>query len=140
MRKLISTLFLALVAFSFSAYSSNADLFEYDRQALSTEFAELNELEAYVLYHQDVNLDDLQSNPLIGAMDFNSMKTASPMGAMFTIDDMDWGSFLWGFLCCPVGFFVVAMSGDKSSDQKISFWIGVAVSAVLGSIGGGSQL
>jgi hypothetical protein len=71
-------------------------LFEYDRQALSTEFAE-NELEAYVLYHQDVNLDDLQSNPLIGAMDFNSMKTASPMGAMFTIDDMDWVLLLWGF-------------------------------------------
>ena len=50
---------------------------------------------------------------------------------MFTIDDMDWGSFAWGFCCCPIGFFVVAINDDKTQEQKTSYWIGVIAGVVL---------
>lgn len=138
MRKLITTFIIAMFAFSYSGLASNAELFEVDRQALQTEFSDLTEIEAYVLANQGVSLDEMQTNPLIVSMDLNILRTASPMGAMFSIDDMDWGSFAWGLLCCPIGFFVVGINGDSTQDEKTSYWIGVIVSAILGGIGGGS--
>lgn len=137
MRKLLSTLLLALFAFTFNGFAGNADLFQVDRQSLTAEFADINELETYVLSNQGVSLEEMQSNPLLVSMDLNILRTASPMGAMFSIDDMDWGAFAWGLLCCPIGFFVVGISGSASQDEKTSYWIGVIVSAVLGAIGGG---
>lgn len=137
MRKLISTFIIAMFAFSYSGFASNTDLFEVDRQSLQTEFADLNEIEAYVLANQGVSVDEMQNNPLIGSMDLNILRTSSPMGAMFTIDDMEWGAFAWGLICCPIGFFVVGINGDSSQEEKTSYWIGVIVFALLGGFGGG---
>ena len=50
---------------------------------------------------------------------------------------MDWASFAWGFLCCPIGFFVIITNKDKDSSQKKSFWIGTITGVILGAITGG---
>lgn len=139
MKKVTLLLMMAVFAIS-TAFAGNANLFTYNQDELNQEFEQLNALEGYVLANQGVAITDVENNPLFGTMDFSGMKHASPMGAMFSIEDMDWIAFAWGFFCCPVGFFVVAIDDDSSKDEKMSFWIGVLVSAVIGSIGGSTQL
>lgn len=135
MKKVTLLLMMAVFAIS-TAFAGNANLFTYNQDELNQEFEQLNALEGYVLANQGVAITDVENNPLFGTMDFSGMKHSSPMGAMFSIEDMDWIAFAWGFICCPVGFFVVAIDDDSSKEEKISFWIGAIVSAVLGSIGG----
>ncbi len=135
MKKVTLLLMMAVFAIS-TAFAGNANLFSYNQDELNQEFEQLNALEGYVLANQGVAISDVENNPLFGTMDFSGMKHSSPMGAMFSIEDMDWIAFAWGFICCPVGFFVVAIDDDSSKEEKISFWIGAIVSAVLGSIGG----
>lgn len=140
MKKITLLLVMALVSLSTSTFAGQADLFTYNQDELNQEFAQLNDLEGYVLANEGITISDVENNPVFGAMDFSGMKHAGPMAAMFSIEDMDWIAFAWGFLCCPVGFFVVAISDDASKDEKMSYWIGVIISAIVGGIGGGTQL
>lgn len=130
------TFLIAVILVAQSAFASAADLFSYDNDALQTEFAEIQQLEDYVVANGDLSLTEVQatSAEVLEGINFNILETASPVGAMFSIEDMDWGSFAWGFCCWPVGFFVVAINNNKTSDQKLSFWIGLGVSVVLSVI------
>ena len=51
---------------------------------------------------------------------------------------VDWNSFAWGFCCCPVGFFTVAVNNNSDSDMKTSYWIGaascVSLFAIIGTV------
>ena len=47
---------------------------------------------------------------------------------------MDWGSFAWGLLCCPVGFFVVVTNKDKEQAQKTSFWVGWLTAVIINTV------
>lgn len=140
MRKITLLLVMTFVSLSTLTFASQADLFSYNQDELNQEFAQLNDLEGYVLANQGVTIADVENNPVFGTMDLSGMKHSGPMAAMFSIDDMDWGAFAWGFFCCSIGFFVVAISDDASKDEKMSFWIGVIVKAVLYSVGGGTQI
>ncbi|MFC2136950.1 hypothetical protein ACFLTE_02130 [Bacteroidota bacterium] len=126
-------IFTLLTIFAISVFSlsaSQSDLFSYNAEEVETHFQELNELENHILNTNDLNLDNLIGS----AVCLNSTSTSGIESSSFSIDDMDWGAFAWGFCCCPIGFFVVAINDEKDSDQKLSYWIGVGVSAVLGAI------
>lgn len=139
MKKVTLLLMMAVFAIS-TAFAGNANLFTYNQDELNQEFEQLNALEGYVLANQGAAITDVENNPLFGTMDFSGMKHSSPMGAMFSIDDMDWAAFAWGLVCCPVGFFVVAIDDDSSKEEKMSYWIGVVIFMVFGGGSGGVLL
>ncbi|MFY0685927.1 MAG: hypothetical protein JXQ90_02115 [Cyclobacteriaceae bacterium] len=108
-----------------------------DEDAFEKAFEELDDLEAYVMANEITDVSDIES----WKFDVESLNTSNSIASVqaFSMDNMDWASFAWGFFCCPIGFFVVAINKDKSSDQKTSFWIGAVVSSVLGTISGATQ-
>lgn len=117
-----------------NSFESHESVFDLEDDFYS-DFAELDQLEKEVKENGLVDYDALvQSNPdLLSNLNLTNLRTINSAEATegFSFDDMDWGAFAWGLLCCPIGFFVVAINGNKTSDQKASFWIGWGVGAVL---------
>ncbi|GAB4404473.1 MAG: hypothetical protein OHK0039_04660 [Bacteroidia bacterium] len=118
------------------APTATASLFAIDEAALEDDFASLDELEQYLLTNGTISYSDLQQSqaPLLASMGLDNLEGDSPLAPAFSIDEMVWIAFVWGFLCCPIGFFVVAINKNKDSNSKISFWVGWAVGVVLGGI------
>ena len=135
MKKIYFFLVLAL-GFTTITSASNADLFSYNETAIETEFATLTELESYVS-ENGASLSELNANNYLSSLNLDN-KIAANANPMFSFDDIDWVSFAWGFCCWPVGCFVVVLNGNKDSDQKASFWIGLGASYVLSAISGGA--
>lgn len=116
------------------SFETNENVFALEDDFYS-DFAELEVLEKQI---KENGLEDynslVQTNPdLLTDLNLTDLRSLNSLEATegFTFDDMDWGSFAWGILCCPIGFFVVAINGNKSQDQKASFWIGWGVGVVL---------
>jgi hypothetical protein len=128
MKKAIYTFFAA--ALSFNVVFANVGEFELNEEKLMAEFADLDAIDALVEEGNFTLAQLSDENPVMAAS-----LSDSPLMQNFSIDDMDWGSFAWGFCCWPIGFFVVAINKNKDGDQKLSFWIGLAVNVVLGGIG-----
>ena len=124
-----------LLVFNNLSFASDSDLFELDEVALEEDFKDLNELETYVIEHESAPLSTLRkSNPtLLTDLNLSHLSTSSPLGTAFSLDEMDWASFAWGFCCCPIGFFVVAINGAKDDNSKISYWIGLGASFLVGT-------
>lgn len=122
-------LFFVFAIFALNSYAGNASLFDLNENALEAEFSELSTLEAAVVADPTMTVEAAQAQDLVS----EALETAPALPAEGGFA-FDWGGFLWGFLCCPVGFFVVAIGSSKSSDAKTSYWIGVLASVVLSSI------
>jgi hypothetical protein len=116
----------ALVNFSFA---SKSDLFAYDKAGLQTELSDVQQLETYVLSNPGTTISQIQENPEFSPV--AKSLSANPLSPQFSLDNMDWGAFAWGFCCWPVGFFVVILNKSKDNDSKISYLIGVATAFVL---------
>ncbi|MFT6855580.1 MAG: hypothetical protein ACJA0X_001554 [Cyclobacteriaceae bacterium] len=135
----ITSLFLVIVLMSSNAaFALSTNSIEIEERDLvlninnfEEDFLELNELESIILAQGTYDLSELKKvidKDLIDTMSsINSMKSTQG----FDFSNFDIVSGLWGFLCCPIGFFVVAVNKDKSKDEKISFWLGVAVTTVI---------
>ncbi len=119
-----------------SAFASNSTLFSYDKQQLQDQFEVVDQLEAFVAESNGMTYEEVTvANVTLAQMlQTDNVSANAPMNPMFSVDDMDWGSFAWGFCCWPVGFFVVAINSNKTSDQKLSYWIGLGVSVILSTI------
>lgn len=138
MKKLFS--FIIMLAFVVGvSFANNADLFTYDEATVASEFEQLDKLESFVLNNDGVSLTYLQdvNNEILAGINLPSA-SGMPFGPNQTMLDFDIAAFLWGWLCCPVGFFVVVTNKNKTGDQKLSYWIGVGVAVVFGSVSGGS--
>ncbi len=134
MRKFIlMSWILVMLSFSFVYATNTASLFQYDKASVESEFSELNQLEQYVHNHESGSIRNMEHlSKVMGVMQDDEEAASSDNG--FAMDDMDWGAFAWGFCCCPIGFFTVAINSNKTNDQKLSYWIGVGVSTVLSAI------
>ena len=132
--KKISTLLLAF-ALIFNVSASNADLFSYDLSEISTELSDLKVVENVLSLNQNSTIEEINtqiiSNNFLSSSFDTKYKSSFISRNAFTIDEMDWGSFAWGLLCCPVGFFVVVTNKDKEQAQKTSFWIGWLTAVVV---------
>lgn len=125
---------MACCIFSAISYAStNTDLFELNEEKINTEFAELNELEAFVSMNENVTIHNIyQENAGLIA---GTNLSYGPEGMMghngFSIDNFEWGSFAWGFCCFPIGatigIFTVLLNDNKGSDHKTSYLIGAGV-------------
>ncbi|PID93448.1 MAG: hypothetical protein CSA95_07750 [Bacteroidetes bacterium] len=111
----------------FAEGDGKSHLFDLDESALEVQFEELSVLENFVLENGNVTAISLKDNGFdMAGYAFNTNMTSDL--------DFQWEGFLWGFLCCPVGFFVIAIDKDETRDNKISFWIGVGAGVVLSAI------
>ena len=137
--KKISTLLMAF-AFIFNVSASNADLFSYDLTDINNELNDLEIVENLIDQNQnstveEINTQIIKNNLLSSSFETNYNSSLALKAGL--IDEMDWASFAWGFLCCPIGFFVIITNKDKDSSQKKSFWIGTITGVILGAITGG---
>ena len=137
--KKISTLLMAF-AFIFNVSASNADLFSYDLTDINTELNDLEIVENLIDQNQnstveEINTQIIKNNLLSSSFETNYNSSLALRAGL--IDEMDWASFAWGFLCCPIGFFVIITNKDKDSSQKKSFLIGTITGVILGAITGG---
>jgi hypothetical protein len=128
--KRLFLLSLAFLAVNLT-FAGNADLFRVDEQELNTEFADLSALENFVQSNNFISLHAIVDGNLydVSAINISTMAASSQSSFAF-----QWEGFLWGFLCCPVGLFVIALNENKDKDQKLSYWVGVAAATVLSAI------
>ena len=135
--KRIYTLFL-FFAFIFNANASNADLFSYDLSEINAELSDLDVVENVIAYNQNSSIEEINKkiiNNNLLSRSFDTHYNSSLMSRnAFTLDDMDWGAYAWGLLCCPVGFFVVVTNKDKEKAQKTSFFAGWLTAVIINSI------
>jgi len=130
MKKLMLLALVCFIGMQTNVKAENATDFSFDETEFHQEMSALTEVEQ-IAKSQGLTYHSLQSHDK-----YASLLTEMGMTqASFGFEDIDWGSFAWGFCCWPVGFFVVAINKNKDSDQKLSFWIGVITSAVVGGLG-----
>ena len=125
-KALLSVLFAGLCNLGFSA---NADLFELNEQEISTEFAQLNELENYVNANEGVTFSAMdETSPLLQ----NVSSSNSGLGVVSSLAEAPLGipSFLWGFCFNVAGVAVVYFVSDDREETRKAF-IGCAVSGGL---------
>lgn len=128
MKKAIYTLIIC--CFSLFTFAASSE-FSYDKDALATEFNQMDKASS-LIETTNATYDEISKNPVFeGNLELTKHIAVQPN---FSFDEMDWISFAWGFLCCPIGFFVVITNSDKSSEEKTSFWIGVITNVVLNAI------
>jgi prolipoprotein diacylglyceryltransferase len=124
-------LFSALLAFAFTlGNASNAELFSVNEQELNTEFAQLNELEAFVEANEGITASEINAeNPLVA----NLETSGDVLGALASFGGeppLGIPSFLWGFCFNVAGVALVYFVADDRDETKKAL-IGCAVSAGL---------
>ncbi len=134
MKKIYVVITFAIFLFTGQIMANSANLFDYDAQALENEFTELSELENYVTENAGVTLTDIQTTQTNLLTNLN-LNVESPFKPMFTIDDMDWGAFAWGFCCGACGVLIVYLQKDKRTNERmVSSLIGWGISVIVGVI------
>ena len=128
MRKALFSICLAFA--SSLGFAGNAELFNVDEQELNTEFAQLNELEAFVEANEGITISEINAeNPLV-----TNMATSSDiLGVLASLNgDAPLGipSFVWGLCLSWVGVLVVYFVADDRDETKKAF-TGCAVNAGL---------
>lgn len=131
MKKLLTLFALALICMTSSA-TSDAELFSYDDAKINHELKSLNQLELAVL-----SGNQTQVNVLTAELNLIPNQAAGKFATNFSFDQMDWGSFFWGYCCWPVGIFTVLLNDEKPQDSRTSFFLGWATNVVLGLISSG---
>lgn len=144
MKRLINTFVVACMVVLFTTAlvqaetnpetNSTASLFDFDESNMNAQLESATQLEAYLEQHPQTTsaqVNELGFNGIHQGLDSRTFS------AGFSMDDMEWGAFAWGFCCWPVGFFTVAINDETTKDEKASYWIGVVVSAVVGGLTAG---
>jgi hypothetical protein len=123
-------LFSALFACACNlGFAADAALFEVNEQEISTEFAQLDELESYVNANEGVTFSSMDSsNPLLA----NVSAGNSALGVVSSLAEAPLGipSFLWGFCFNVAGVAIVYFVADDREETRKAF-IGCAVSGGL---------
>jgi hypothetical protein len=125
-KALFSVLFACACNLGFAA---DAALFDVNEQELSTEFAQLNELEQYVNANEGTTLSSMDaSNPLVQ----NVASANEALGVVSSLAEAPLGipSFLWGFCFNVAGVAIVYFVADDREETRKAF-IGCAVSGGL---------
>lgn len=110
-------------------FAADAALFDVNEQEISTEFAQLDELENYVNANEDVTFSSMDaSNPLLA----NVSAGNSALGVVSSLAEAPLGipSFLWGFCFNVAGVAIVYFVADDREETRKAF-IGCAVSGGL---------
>lgn len=139
MKSRLLTLLLVLGT-SLASYASTADLFAFNEASIEAEFSEITAFETFVVENNGMTYADMQANGALSqfSLDFNTFDASA--APMFGFEDLDWGSFLWGFCCFPcgaiIGVFTVLLNDNKDSDSRMSYFIGAGVGFIISAVSG----
>jgi len=115
---------LALMAFTFAftVKAGSADLFQLDEAKISTEMAQLNELENFVATNDGVSLTNLleSNDPSVANMDFAA--PTGPMGAMVGDPPLGIPSFVWGLCLGIPGIAIVYFVAEDKEQTMKAVW------------------
>jgi hypothetical protein len=128
---MIKVLFSIMLAFTFSVgFAGNAELFQVDEQEINAEFAQLNELEAFVEANNGITASEINAeNPLVA----NLSTSNDILGALSSLagePPLGIPSFVWGLCLSWVGLGIVYFVADDRDETKKAL-IGCLVSAGL---------
>jgi hypothetical protein len=117
---------LLLLAISISCFA-NDNLFVLDESKVNEATFESSQLDNYLEETEIKSISELTLEEKSSRVyNLNNFENKRPLAPTFeSIDDMNWVSFAWGFCCWPVGFFLVILNNNESSDSKVSYLIGV---------------
>jgi hypothetical protein len=132
MKRKLLPLIVFVMAISMNVQAGSADLFSYDKNAVTSELAELTELENYVWMNPASTLSVLveTGNDLV-----SGLKLYGPGSMGMTFDDPPLGipSFLWGCAFGVVGIAIVYFVTDEDNDEtKKAFYGCLAGTLVYG--------
>lgn len=128
MKRLYILPLVFLFTFSSNLFAGNADLFSYDEDAVSSELADLTELENYVWTNPAATLSSLteEGNSLL-----DGLKLFSPFAMGMELEPpLGIPSFLWGCVFGVVGVALVYFIAEDSDETKKAFF-GCLVGAVV---------
>lgn len=113
-------------------FAGSKELFELDEAKVEASVAEATQLETYIT-NNELTISELMTNEnSIKVFNLSNFETKKPISPVFDdINDIDWGSFAWGFCCWPIGFFTVILNNNKDNDAKISYLIGIVAGAII---------
>ena len=132
MRKIVLLFFVGVLFTSSSAFAGKSNLFDIDDNKINEVFQELEELEEYV-FESKLSLAEVEATTDFSVNQIS--ETYSPFQTNFSFESIDWGLFLWGFCCWPVGLLVMLMNEEKqTADHFISWGLGWLTAAVVGSV------
>lgn len=131
MKKFLTLITLLLFLTSTKLSVANHALFSYDQEKINSELVQLVDLENYISTNENNSAHEILSSGNIAL----TTTLGNPTGPAFGIEDVEWGSFAWGFCCWPVGIFTVILNDEKDKNHKISYFAGIVTSAIIGAIG-----
>ena len=106
MKKII--LIISLCLFAFAIETKANDDFSYDLNEINSELTELNQVEEIILENKNKSIvylnQEISENLSYGTKFIEYNKIHSPMQQQFSMDEMDWGSFAWGFVVVQLVF------------------------------------
>lgn len=129
MKKLIILASIALFLFAGATFAEDPELFSYDKSAVETEMASLNDLELYVLSNPGTTLSLLQENGNPMATAIAGPNNYSAMNLMFE-KALGIGGFWWGCCLGPAGILVVYLVSEDKAETRSSI-IGCVVGSLL---------
>ncbi len=113
------------------SFAGNAELFQVDEQEINAEFAQLNELEAFVEANEGITASEINAeNPLLTNLE-TSNDVLGALSAFAGEPPLGIPSFLWGFCLTWVGVALVYFIADDRDETKKAL-IGCAVNAGIG--------
>jgi len=112
------------------SFASNTE-FSYDKSALVAEFNQID-LIANFVDETKASITEVNNSTIFkGNIELTNAIAVKPN---LKFEDVDWGSFAWGFCCWPIGIFTVVLNDDKDKDSKHSFLAGIASSVIATGI------
>ena len=122
-------LFSTVLAFAFTlGYAGNAELFQLDEQEINAEFAQLNELEAFVESNEGITASEINvDNPLLTNLETSS-EVLGALSSFASEPPLGIPSFLWGCVLGVAGIAIVYFVADDRDETKKAL-VGCAVSA-----------
>lgn len=134
MRKIAFLFILLGVLLSTQSFAGNGDLFDYDKEKIKSEMADLTALESMVLQDQNLTYDILleTNNPLVTDLNYGSNMMLAGMSAAPIIP-----AFWWGCIFGPLGILVVYLVEDDPDQTKSALW-GCVINALLTGVSYGA--
>ena len=130
MKRLFIISCLVLAGF-LQVQASDADLFSYDKTAVTTALADLSAIENYVAQHPAITIADLTKT---GNMVVNGIDISASPFSMFGEPPLGIPSFLWGCVFGVVGLLIVYIATDQDKDEsKKALW-GCVTGTVVGVV------
>ena len=118
---------MALMMSAQGLFANQADEFNYDKQKVQDEFAELNGLEEVVIQNNFMSLSDMQSKNLLSS-NFSNLNLS---GSIMMEPALGIPGFWWGCVLGPVGILVVYLVTENDNGEVKKALYGCLVSAAF---------